>query len=136
MLRQCQFAFSVISPLALGCIKLSILFFYRRVFCGRAFNILSLAFISLVTLWTLSFFFLQLFDCGTHFNVNWGRVSDLQKCLGSFKQLLAFPISDVVIDILIMILPLPLVRIVMGSLILSVLTAPRFGRCTCHGSAS
>ncbi|KAG8527122.1 uncharacterized protein KY384_008551 [Bacidia gigantensis] len=97
------------SPLALGFIKLSILFFYRRVFRGRIFDLLNWTLITLVVLWTLGFFLVQVFDCGTRFYVNWGRLSDLQKCLSSFKQLLACSISDVIIDIFILILPMPLI---------------------------
>ena len=97
------------SPLGLGFIKLSILFFYRRIFRGRVFDILSWTLITLVVLWTLGFTLVQIFDCRTRFYVNWGSLADLQKCLSSFKQLLACSVSDVIIDIFILILPLPLV---------------------------
>lgn len=99
------------SPLALGFIKLSILFFYRRIFRGRVFDILNWILISLVVLWSLGFFLVQVFDCRTHFSTNWGLLSDLQKCLSSFNQLLAYSITDVIVDVFILVLPVPLVSI-------------------------
>jgi hypothetical protein len=112
---QCEFAFNIMSPLALGFIKLSILFFYRRIFRGRTFDILSWTLITLVVLWTLGFFLVQVFDCRTHFSTNWGTLADLQKCLSSFKQLLACSISDFIMDLFILVLPIPLVSVVKAS---------------------
>lgn len=100
------------APLALGLIKLSVLFFYRRIFRGRAFDILNWILITLVVLWTLGFFLVQVFDCRTHFFTNWGPVKDLEKCLNPFNQLFAYSISDVIIDVFILVLPVPLVSIV------------------------
>ncbi|KAL9073756.1 MAG: hypothetical protein Q9161_002794 [Pseudevernia consocians] len=60
-------------------------------------------------LWTIGFFLVQVFDCRTHFYINWGPLSDLEKCLSSFKQLLAYSVSDVIMDVFILILPLPLI---------------------------
>ena len=107
---QCEYAFNIMSPLALGLIKLSILFFYRRIFRGRLFDWLNWSLIISVMLWTLGFFLTQVFDCGTRFATNWGLLADLEKCLSTFKQLLAYSISDVIIDVFIVLLPLPLVR--------------------------
>lgn len=99
------------SPLALGSIKLSILFLYRRIFRGRVFDVLNWILIALVVLWILSFFLVQVFDCRTRFYMNWGPFSELQICLSVFHQLLAFCISDVIIDIFILVLPVPLVSL-------------------------
>lgn len=100
------------SPLALGFIKLSILFFYRRIFRGRAFELLNWILIALVVLWTLGFFLVQVFDCRTHFSTNWGTLAELQKCLSTFHQRLAYSISDVIIDVFIFLFPVPLVGII------------------------
>jgi hypothetical protein len=97
------------SPLALGFIKLSILFFYRRIFRGKYFDVLSWTLIVLVILWTLGFLLVQIFDCKGHFQTNWGLLADLEKCINTFRQLLAYSISDVIIDLFIFALPIPLV---------------------------
>lgn len=121
MLWQCEFAFNIMFPLALGFIKLSVLLFYRRIFRGRVFDILNWILIALVVLWTLGFFLVQIFDCRTHFSTNWGPLSELEKCLSSFNQLLAYSISDVIIDVFILVLPVPLVSIVNLNYIVSTL---------------
>lgn len=108
-LEKCEFAFNIMSPLALGFIKLSILFFYRRIFRGRAFELLNWILIALVVLWTLGFFLVQVFDCRTHFSTNWGTLAELQKCLSTFHQRLAYSISDVIIDVFIFLFPVPLI---------------------------
>lgn len=108
-LEQCEYVFNIMSPLALGSIKLSILFLYRRIFRGRVFDVLNWILIALVVLWILSFFLVQVFDCRTRFYMNWGPFSELQICLSVFHQLLAFCISDVIIDIFILVLPVPLI---------------------------
>ncbi|KAL8760592.1 MAG: hypothetical protein Q9184_003224 [Pyrenodesmia sp. 2 TL-2023] len=108
-LEKLEWAFNIMAPLALGFIKLSILFFYRRIFRGRLFDFLSWGLIGVVLLWTLGFTLTQIFDCGIHFETNWGLLSDLQKCLNTFHLLLAYSISDVIVDVLILVLPLPLV---------------------------
>lgn len=120
-LWQCEFAFNIMAPLALGLIKLSVLCFYRRIFRGRVFNILNWILIALVVLWTLGFFLVQVFDCRNHFSTNWGTLSQLQKCLSSFNQLLAYSISDVIIDVFILALPVPLVSIINMRYIVSLL---------------
>lgn len=100
------------APLALGLIKLSVLCFYRRIFRGRVFDVMNWILIALVVLWTLGFFLVQVFDCRTHFSTNWGTLRQLQKCLNTFNQLLAYTISDVIMDVFILALPVPLVSIV------------------------
>ena len=108
---QCEYAFNIMAPLALGLIKLSVLCFYRRIFRGRVFDIINWTLIALVVLWTLGFFLVQVFDCRTHFSTNWGTLRQLQKCLDTFSQFLAYTVSDVIIDVFILALPVPLVSI-------------------------
>ena len=106
---QCGYIFYMLSPLAFGSIKLSILFFYRRIFRGGTFNHLNWILIVLTSLWTLFFFLVQTFRCGTHFPANWIYPEiNAGYCLDSCRILLACSISDVIIDIFIMILPLPM----------------------------
>lgn len=52
-----------LQPIALGFIKLSALFFYRRIFIGKTFNILSWVLIGITSGWMVAFFFGLFFDC-------------------------------------------------------------------------
>ena len=107
---QCLYAFNVLQTPALGLVKISILFFYRRIFCGRFFNIICWTLIAIVIAWALAFFLTTVFNCGSLFSANWNTIGQLRlKCLNTFKQLLALSISDVVVDVCIFAIPVPFV---------------------------
>lgn len=95
--------------LAFGLVKLSILYFYRRVFTSRTFNILSTVLIMLVSVWTVGFFFAYMFRCGTKFWALWALWAPLmyliEHCYDSKPFFYALGISDVVTDGLILSLP-------------------------------
>jgi len=113
---QCEWAFEVIQPFALGFTKLSILYFYRRIFRGRFFNLTIWVLIEITTTWLIAFEFAAIFDCNTHFSANWGSLAELKaNCDNSFSELAAYSISDVIIDIFILVLPIPLVRDLQGA---------------------
>ena len=98
--------------MAYGCIKLSVLFFYRRIFVkgtSRAFDIVTKASIGITAAWMIIFFLLQLFMCGGHIDWNWGPFIELEKCLDGFTYNNAFFISDLIADVLVICLPIPLV---------------------------
>lgn len=99
--------------LALGCVKLSFLFFYRRVFCGRTstvFGKVAMGIIAIVVIWIISFFFALLFACKGNWSAWWGSVLDLStKCVETLKLELALVTSDFITDVLIMVIPIPMV---------------------------
>ena len=101
--------------LSLGLIKLSVVMFYRRIFCTgvRTFTSVSVVAMSvLITAWTLAFFFLFTFYCGGHPSRAWGTVVDIvEHCPNTLNDELALGISDLIIDILIMAMPIPAVSI-------------------------
>ena len=49
---QVEFAFTIFQFLALGFTKLSILYFYRRIFRGRVFNYLDWTLVGATAIWT------------------------------------------------------------------------------------
>lgn len=101
--------------LAYGFIKLSVTFLYRRLFVtgkGTLFDWATKVSISVVILWTLTFLFGFLFGCGTHFSAAWGSLNDAALYCGATLDLdNALVVSDLITDILILCLPLPVVRI-------------------------
>jgi hypothetical protein len=98
----------------MGLVKLSLLFFYRRVFTKNAapkFNVISWVVIGLIVIWTISFFFSLLFICGTDFEAYWQSTTvEKAHCVDTSMLHNAFAISDVVTDFIIISLPVPMVR--------------------------
>ena len=99
--------------LALGIIKLSITFYYRRIFVavrGSLFDwIISVA-ISIVLLWTVGCLLAFIFSCGIQISGNWGSIHDLITYCGLSGHVSnAFVVSDLVTDVMVLCLPLPVV---------------------------
>ena len=57
---------------ARGTIKLSLFLLYRRSFLGRTFRHLNTVFLSLTTFYTVTYPFIIIFSCGTHFEALFG----------------------------------------------------------------
>ncbi|MCJ1401060.1 hypothetical protein MMC11_004272 [Xylographa trunciseda] len=108
------FAFTKLNVLGLGLVKLSIVCFYRRIFCSVGtqkdwFHWATLASIYIMIAWTISFFFAFLFSCGTNFYAQWGTNLDNIVACPAHQPLIimGFTISDMIIDLFILFLPLP-----------------------------
>lgn len=100
--------------LAFGVIKLSITFFYRRIFVtarGTFFDWVTIAAIAIVILWTIGCLIGFLFSCGTHLSASWGSVQDgLMYCGPSANVNSTFVVSDLITDVMVLCLPLPVVK--------------------------
>ena len=105
---QMQIARKVFSTCALACIKISAIFFYRRIFCvsgnKSGFSIVTLATVLIVFLWLVTFLFLTGFQCGSHFSALCNGTY-LQCCKISFPFLYGLLISDLLLDVWIFALP-------------------------------
>ena len=99
--------------LAYGFIKLSIIFFVRRIFNvtnGTWFNVFSTALVIIDIVWTLGFFLAFLCGCKTRTWANWSTLEDVTiYCGNGLAAEMALVCSDLIIDILTFILPLPMV---------------------------
>lgn len=113
--QQVQYVFLCLELLGFGLVKLSVIFFCRRIFCdvfkGR-FDIITKVLITLVVLWSVGFTFAMIFECGTNF---WALFSTAENLVKSYVKTLklaeAFVISDATTDLMILCLPLPMVRV-------------------------
>ena len=92
---------------AYGAIKLSVLFFYRRVFSVRdRFRLFNHIMIVIIAAWATAFFWAEVFACGTDFRVQWrARETAAAHCTSHGTELLVFAITDVIGDILIVVMP-------------------------------
>ncbi|KAK6948691.1 hypothetical protein Daesc_010461 [Daldinia eschscholtzii] len=88
-----QIVLDLLTNNTLACIKLSAVFFYRRIFCTSGKR---------TTFGT----FLTGFQCGTHFSALWDG-SYTKYCTISFPFLYGLVISDFLLDIWILALPIP-----------------------------
>jgi len=96
-----------ISPFGLTFAKLSLLFFYRRIFRGRYFNILSWALIVLGVIWVTGCFFIGLFQCGPHVTWLFSTTEFIAAhCMSGEALGLGYAATDVFTDLLIIIFPI------------------------------
>ena len=98
---------------ALGLLKLSVVFFYRRIFCtsktSRRTTLINIV-AGVIVMWTLGFFFAVLFSCRTNWYAHWGSVLDRNsKCVKTKPLLTGYATSDFLMDAFILILPIPMV---------------------------
>lgn len=94
----------IVEKFTYTCIKLSVLFFYRRIFFVRkSFLIANNILIVLITLWGFMFFLMQaVLESDSIYAI---RVPDTQTWL-----LLWFAITDIVGDVAVLTLPYPCIR--------------------------
>lgn len=99
--------------ISLGCTKLSFVMFYRRIFCTGMrtwFSISVMVMGALIIGWTIAFFFVFIFYCGSHPSKEWSTVVDIiEYCPNALNDQMAIGISDAVMDAFIIAMPLPAV---------------------------
>ena len=97
----------------LVCVKLSFLFFYRRIFCtghSKVFSALTISIIAITIVWGVAFFFAILLECNGHFSAWWVDIQDLNTYCGPALTIEnAWAISDFITDLMVIILPMPMV---------------------------
>ena len=99
---------------ALGLIKLSIIFFYRRVFMvskDTKFARISAALAIFILCWTIVFLLVLIFGCGKYVSLHWDPLGSFStQCGNQLAAEVAFVVSDLATDLMILVLPLPMVR--------------------------
>lgn len=113
MSRKYNYSFVVTGILAIGFIKTSVSFFYLQVFSTQNYRPFIIAWIVIMTLWTISFFTAFLAICGDH-GVFSSRIfsdaNNVKKYCGSTRQLdFGVLISGTLSDLLTVLLPIPMV---------------------------
>jgi hypothetical protein len=94
-----------------GLIKLSAVFLYRRIFMvsnGSVFGMVSLATAVICALWTVAFEFATIFGCGLNVDYAWQPLIYIASC-NTNMRLDALMISDLITDLLVWMLPIPMV---------------------------
>lgn len=111
--HKTDFAMTVIEKLAFGATKLSLLFFYRRIFgVWPSFRRLNYILIATVGAWTLALALADLLLCGGRIWLQWALDQTLARrgCGDKGVLLVAFAATSVLTDGLVLALPLVYLR--------------------------
>lgn len=102
--------YSIVEKLAFGVIKISVLLAYRRIFRGKAFNIVSLCMIVICTLLALAFLITSALQCHVrNWSLKYVAWSHRRHCIQAATSWSGYAISDVITDLIILLIPLPLI---------------------------
>jgi hypothetical protein len=96
-----------------GFIKLSALYLYRRLFVVNkwsAFDISTKICLVLCTMWMISLLLATVFGCGMNFDYSWKPLIFVASCNTNLR-LEALMVTDLITDIAVWILPIPVVCI-------------------------
>ena len=127
-----KWTFDLLAVFILGGMKLSVIFFYRRLFRGKVFDLYSKGMVAVVGAWITAFFFTTLLECGTKFGYLWSTLSNhLSHCIDSMTYQTAYATSDIITDILILATPIPIVRIWQTQIVVDAPDCLRSGDCRC-----
>ena len=67
--------------------------------------------IGITIAWSLAFFFATVFQCGVEWSLNWAPIIDfLTKCSNTLDMLTVFTATDILTDLMIIAMPIPMVR--------------------------
>ncbi|MCJ1326857.1 hypothetical protein MMC10_003523 [Thelotrema lepadinum] len=104
-----EFAMQLLPTIALGFTKVSVLFFYRRIFVGVTFNKVTVVLMAVSVIWAVSFVLATVFQCvpvyqlWTSFRFAWTH------CIDTVSMYYAVSVTGFVTDIIILTVPLPMV---------------------------
>ena len=104
-------AHQVMQVIQLGAIKLSFVFFFRRIFVvhkSSNFAILTASMIGIISIWIIAFFLTFLFACGHHLSA-WWSPSSKTECVHTLAFQNGFTLSEFLMDAIIMAMPVPMV---------------------------
>jgi hypothetical protein len=83
---------------------------YRRIFVSRIFRIISLVVAVMIGIWTVSFFFATIFECGRDLGLLWKSLATFRNNCGKYKYVqLGHAGSDVITVLIFLALPLRII---------------------------
>jgi hypothetical protein len=97
----------VLTPLSEGPTKLSIVYFYRRIFRGSKFSILTGILLAFIVVWATAFFFAGLLIC-VPIEAFWTHAPGA-RCFMPIPLFYTGAISNSIMDVVILAIPVPLV---------------------------
>jgi len=111
--RSVYWSIEVMQVPALGCLKASLILFYRRIFhdgLGRPMQVVLDAALALTVAWTVAFQFVFILICHRKVDAYWTTLlQEKQYCLDTVMIHDVYGVTDVVLDLIVILLPLPMV---------------------------
>ncbi|KAI4117834.1 MAG: hypothetical protein LQ345_002020 [Seirophora villosa] len=108
--EKCRYVDEVFTTLNCGVVKISILFFYRRLFPVRPFKIASGIMLAVVASWAISFTSAMVAQCSPPYHFWTEFEKDYpQHCIQVQVMYLGLAYSDLILDVLVLALPIPTV---------------------------
>ncbi|KAI0424430.1 hypothetical protein F5Y09DRAFT_324447 [Xylaria sp. FL1042] len=106
--EKTRYAYEVIGAAGLCLIKLSVLFFFRRIFRVRVFILVNNVVIGLTAAWGIAYVFALAFQCVPPSTL-WDKLESEygSNCVMVLPFYLSFAFSDLILDVIIFILPVP-----------------------------
>ncbi|KAI3335734.1 hypothetical protein F4824DRAFT_142947 [Ustulina deusta] len=107
--EKTRYAYEVIGAAGLCLIKLSVLFFFRRIFRVRVFILVNNIVIGLTASWGIAYVFALAFQCPSP-SVLWEKLESEyaeNNCVMVLPFYLSFAFTDLILDVIIFILPVP-----------------------------
>ncbi|RYP60842.1 hypothetical protein DL771_010353 [Monosporascus sp. 5C6A] len=109
---QTEWASQLLSVLSLVFTKTSVVLFYRRIFRGMAFSLISWALLGAIMIWGIAFFFATLFEC-MPIEYVWksifGTPEHEAHCYYYIPMFIATAVTNMIVDAAILALPIPFV---------------------------
>lgn len=100
----------ILSTLTLAFSKTSLLFLFRRIFTTQTFRRIVDGFLAVQIIWSIAFVFATIFQCvpvSTHWN--YFVYAGAPQCIDLIPYYYALAITDVAMDIAMLILPIPMI---------------------------
>ena len=109
-MSQCKYALQLLADITLAFTKTSVIFLYRRIFTVRSFRHVADVAIAATTAWGISFTLVTAFQC-TPVSTIWNQfeINYTAYCINQQAFYMATAVTDVVIDLFIFSLPIPMV---------------------------
>ncbi|KAK5635985.1 hypothetical protein RRF57_011698 [Xylaria bambusicola] len=109
--QKYKYAYQTTEKIVFGLIKTTILLLWRRLFArSRRLVIICHVMIAIIAAWTVAFFFETVFQCGTRWSLNWAPIFVfLTMCTASLDVLTVFGVTDILTDLIILVMPIPLI---------------------------
>ncbi|RYC59722.1 hypothetical protein CHU98_g6475 [Xylaria longipes] len=106
--EKTKFAVNILSVVGFGLVKSSILLFYRSIFnTVRSFRWAVNAMLGVVAAWTIAYFFSNLFTCYPITALIESFYGN--KCINAVPMWLSVVATDLIVDVAILIMPIPMV---------------------------
>ena len=107
-----QFAFQLLMVICYGLVKISIVYFYRRIFVSHkrtTFDVLTTVVNVVLFLWSVCFVLIIIFDCGAQIFANWGTPEDQAAYCSAIGHTSEEGLagSDLILDVVLVVLPIP-----------------------------